>query len=266
MRLPSSLRCLGASALRSVITSTHNPRVAAARRLRRSRERRATGRTTVDGPLLLAEALDNDIEIIDVFASPDDTTTAALCDAAGVALTLATPGIVATLAGTVNPRGPVAVITIPQPEQLAQRDTVVLWELADPGNAGTIIRSAAAFGFQVAATNRTVDVWSPKVLRAAMGGHFRTRPVDGLPAAGVHFASRGLRLVAAVRTGGEKPEEVLGDAEPTAIVVGNEAHGLPAELLHASDVVQVSIPMPGGSESLNAAVAASILMYLRSRR
>lgn len=209
------------------------------------------------------EAIRNGIEIAEVFAVVDDSDTWARCEAADVALTAVTPEVIESLAGSMNPRGPVSVISIPAPPTLERRDTIVLWDIADPGNAGTIIRSAAAFGLQVAATEATVDLWSPKVLRAGVGGHFRNPPVLGLAADPRLLTAAGLRLIAAVGAEGESPEEAIAGPEPVAIVVGNEAHGLPDEVVATSGATAVSLPMPGGAESLNVAVAASILMYLR---
>ena len=135
-----------------MITSTHNPRIAAVRKLRRTRERRATGLTTIEGPFLLEEALAGDVEIREVFARPDDGAAADLCATAGLEITAVSPTVLSSLAGSVSPRGPVAVIATPPSAELDRVDTVVLWNISDPGNAGTIIRTAAELGFQVAVT------------------------------------------------------------------------------------------------------------------
>ena len=165
-----------------------------------------------------------------------------------------TQAVLDRLAPTEHPRGPVAVVAIPEPEDPGPR-VVVLDGLADPGNAGTVVRTAAAFGVGVAATPGTVDLWSPKVLRAAAGAHFRTNigPVDAADYV----------TIATVPTGGLDPRDV--HPGPTwALLVGEEAAGLPDDVVAAADH-RVTIPMPGGIESLNAAVSAAIMLYVLTR-
>jgi TrmH family RNA methyltransferase len=246
-----------------LITSFRNPRISEVRRLKRRRERRVTGRTTVDGPFLLHEAVAAGVKIIDVFALPEDIESATAADRAGVELTEVSVDVLQRLASSVNPRGPIAVIDIPKPAAVDSVDSVVLWEVSDPGNAGTIIRTAAAFGFQVLATPETVDLWSPKVLRAAVGGHFRTPVVEAVE--GLDALDRaGLIPLATAADGVDIRKVDLADESPVAFIIGNEAHGVSAEIM--SRAATVALPMPGGTESLNAGVAAGVLMYLRMSR
>jgi TrmH family RNA methyltransferase len=246
-----------------LITSFRNPRISEVRRLKRRRERRVTGRTTVDGPFLLHEAVAAGVKIIDVFALPEDVESATAADRAGVELTEVSADVLQRLASSVNPRGPIAVIDIPKPAAVASVDSVVLWEVSDPGNAGTIIRTAAAFGFQVLATPETVDLWAPKVLRAAVGGHFRTPVVEAVE--GLDALDRaGLIPLATAADGVDIRKVDLADESPVAFIIGNEAHGVSAEIM--SRAATVALPMPGGTESLNAGVAAGVLMYLRMSR
>jgi TrmH family RNA methyltransferase len=246
-----------------VITSTHNPRIAAVRKLQRTKERRAAGLTTIEGPFLLEEALTGDAVIREVFVTPDDVVAAFLNDTATTEIYTVSPAVLSSLAGSVSPRGPIAVISVPPSAELDRADTVVLWEISDPGNAGTIIRTAAALGFQVAVTAGSVDVWSPKVVRSAVGGHFRTKLVTGFDNDIAALVNGGLLPLVASAGATDPAETSLGSAAPIALLVGNEAHGVPTEIAGEADVSSVSLAMPGGSESLNAAVAAGILMYLR---
>lgn len=243
-----------------MITSFRNPRIAEVRRLRRRRERRATGRTTVDGPFLLQEALQTGIVVHEVFALPTDADTEIAAADAGIPVVEVSADVLQRLASSLNPRGPVAVIEIPPEEGVLKDDAVVLWEIGDPGNAGTIIRSAAAFGFQVLATSGTVDLWHPKVLRAAVGGHFRTSLTTELSGLG-ELERVGLAPVAMAANGVDIATFDMSGKTPVAFIVGNEAHGLPPAV--SGRATTVSLPMPGGTESLNAGVAASIGMYLR---
>ncbi len=229
----------------------------AADRLRRAKGRKESGLTLVEGPHLLADLVRFGVPITTIFAAPDDETAAALAVEAGAELLLVDDQALRRVADTENPRGPVTVIAIP-PSRAALGSVVVLWDLRDPGNAGTVIRSAAAFGFGVVVAGHSVDVWSPKTIRAGGGGHFAT-PIEVAPGLTVdELRARGLVTVATVGSGGVGPDQIPNG--PVAIIVGNEAHGLPEELAGAADH-RFTIPMPGGTESLNAAAAASIALY-----
>jgi TrmH family RNA methyltransferase len=246
-----------------MITSVRNPRIAEVRRLKKSRERKATGKTTIDGPVLLQEAVDHGVDVLEIFSLPDDSATAEIADAAGIAVIEVSSEVIDALGSSIHPRGPVAVIEIPPMGEISATDSVVLWELADPGNAGTIIRTAAAFGFQVVASSGTCDLWSPKVIRAAAGAHFRTRLVTGLQEI-EELERAGLVPLAMSAQGVAISKIDMADPGPIAFMVGNEAHGLPAAFRDRATAV--ALPMLGGTESLNAGVAAGIAMYLRMSR
>lgn len=245
-----------------MITSPSNPRVVEAARLHRVRRRRESGRALLEGPHLLAEALDAAVEVEVVFAIDMDEGAVARASAAGVEVLSVGDRVLAHLAGTETPRGPVAVIHVPPNPRIAGIDTIVLSDISDPGNAGSLIRSAAAFGFAVVNASGSVDPWSPKVLRSGAGGHFLTpvlrteQPLDALRAAGCV-------IVGLVVSGGMAPSAIPTDV-PIALWVGSEAHGLPDPLVGNADVL-VTLDMPGGTESLNVAVAGAIAMYERRR-
>lgn len=157
------------------------------------------------------------------------------------------------IADTDNPRGPVAIVGIPGPRRI-ESDRIWL-DTSDPGNAGTLIRTAAAFGFGVIMAPEAVDPWNPKVVRAAAGGHFRTPIASGPPGDAY--------TVAALVEGGALITDIarlLPAERAVCLLVGNEAHGLPEDLVDAADLT-VTIPMVGEIESLNAAVAGAICMY-----
>jgi TrmH family RNA methyltransferase len=174
-----------------------------------------------------------------------------------------TEHVLEAVSNTETPAGIVAVLKRPpQPEIDALRNArfgVVLDRVADPGNAGTIIRTAAAVGAEyLAAAPGTADLYAPKTVRAGMGAHFRLRI----------FVSDWSQLAdllrhAAVVTCDLDAGTSIYDAKwpsPMSLVVGSEAHGLSRE---AADIAQLSvrIPMAAGVESLNASVAAAIVMY-----
>jgi TrmH family RNA methyltransferase len=163
--------------------------------------------------------------------------------------------VVARIATTTTPQAPIAIAAIPESVIPESGDLLVAWGVGDPGNVGTLIRTAAAFGFGFVCGPDTADPWSPKVVRSAAGASFRTPignagTIDGLRAGG-------RRVVAAVASGGVPP---VRGPQAIALVIGSEAHGLPDDVVEAAEL-RVTVPMSSGSESLNAAVAGSILAY-----
>lgn len=237
-----------------------NRLVVEAASLHRARERRSTGLTLLEGRHLLAEALAARVTPVNLFALPDDVETATLADQHGVELHVVDAAALRRIAGTETPRGPVAVIEVPESPAPSRPGMIVSWGVSDPGNVGTMIRTAAAFGWDFGYTMGTADPWSPKVLRSGAGGHFRltVAAVASLD----DLNDWGLSSAASVVTGGLDPAEI----EPGryAVLVGGEATGLPPDVIGSASV-QVTIPMPGGAESLNAAVAAAILAYQISK-
>jgi len=175
-------------------------------------------------------------------------------------------------ADTVSPQGVLSVVERrpAAPSVLATTDLVlVLAEVTDPGNAGTLVRAAEAAGAgAVVATAGTTDLFGPKTVRASAGAVFHVPLVVGGSAAQVldDLAATGHRRVATRVEGGVPYDSVALD-EPVALVVGNEARGLSDDLAdHVDD--WVTIPMAGRSESLNVAMAGSVLCFeaLRQRR
>jgi len=162
------------------------------------------------------------------------------------------------LAGTVSPRGPVAVVEIPDEVLDTTRDLLVSVGVSDPGNVGTMARTAAAFGWGFAHMPGSADPWSPKAVRAGAGGQFQTT-VKGI----VDLDELSdFTLVASVSSGGGPLRRV--DVSPIALLIGEEAHGLDPHIVASCDLT-VTIPTPGPTESLNAAVAAAIAMYQLSK-
>ena len=134
--------------------------------------------------------------------------------------------------------------------------TLALWRVADPGNVGTLVRAADAFGAGVALSSGCADATGPKAVRAAMGAVWRV-PLSDFDAA------QGTR-VALVPRGGTPLSALSLDGE-VVLVLGAEREGLPNDVLERCDV-QASIPQPGEAESLNVALAGAIALYELSRR
>ncbi len=143
---------------------------------------------------------------------------------------------------------------------------VVLAGLQDPGNLGTIVRSAEAFGADgVISLPGTVNAWNPKAVRASAGSVFRVPLLTVAEDEAIEqLREAGVKLVATTVHGGN-PSDIQILSEPVALLIGNEGNGLPTELIAKADA-SVTIPCPGSVESLNAAVATSVLLYEASRQ
>ncbi|MEO8080108.1 MAG: RNA methyltransferase [Caldimonas sp.] len=189
--------------------------------------------------------------------------------AAALARTAASVAVVADAAlagvGILETATPLAFVVAlpPAPAVLSSAPSVVLDRVQDAGNVGSILRSAAALGVeQVIALRGTASLWSPKVVRAGMGAHFRLRLVEGDDEAAL------AALAVPMLTTSSHAGQALPDAAlpwPCAWVFGNEGEGVAAGL-HARCTAPVRIPQPGGQESLNVAVAAAICLYESARR
>jgi len=167
--------------------------------------------------------------------------------------------------------GLMAVVPIPSPEAIpvqkgeqAENFRVLLEAIQDPGNVGSILRSAAAAGASdVYLSNGCADAWSPKTLRAAMGAHFLVRIHEGANLAEVARAFRG-KVIASI-LGAKKSLYQMRLTGAVAFVFGNEGAGVSDALLQVAHE-RITIPMPGGAESLNAAAAAAVCFFERVRQ
>jgi TrmH family RNA methyltransferase len=156
------------------------------------------------------------------------------------------------------PSGILCVFELPTPKPLANlKSSVILHGIADPGNMGTLIRTVAALGLQQVICVDAADSWNPKVVHASVGtiGNVAIYHTDW---ATIEKCKKKSSLCALVVKGGKAPIEL--DFKQTVLVIGNEARGLPAEIIAACDE-QCTLPMPGKTESLNAAVAGSVALY-----
>ncbi len=205
---------------------------------------------------MFREAVAARVEMRNVLIERGDTHSLELCEARGYPSVMVTAEVLAAASDTVHPQSPVAMISQPQPDRMHFRDTLVLRGIGDPGNVGTMIRSAAAFGWDVCVTGDSAHPWNPKVIRSGAGAHFKVHLSFSTDPIG-DARELGLDVVASVVSGGDPP--VRGE-HPMALLIGSEAHGLSVVDVEASSRC-VTIAMAGNSESLNAAVAASILMF-----
>lgn len=173
------------------------------------------------------------------------------------------PALMARVSDTETSQGVMAIFTLPTRSLEIQGNlALVLDGLRDPGNAGALLRSGAAAGLDgVIATSSTVDLSSPKVVRASMGGIFRVPWVMGVaPDQVIGWAKAGSWQLVTLEPRGGIPFHHFSYSGKIALVVGSEATGVGEELAAAATTA-VTIPMPGGQESLNATVAASLVLY-----
>jgi len=237
------------------IRSLRNERIAEALRLRRSRGRAKTGRTLIEGPNVLADAIGGGANVERVFGLPDDAEGRGLAERAGAEWIPVVADVLDRLAPSEHPKGPVSVAVVPH-GVIGDRD-VVWFDLADPGNAGTLVRTAAALGFDVASPTGAADLWAPKVIRAGAGGHFQTSVVQPADLSEIS----GFKIVAVPRGG--RRSEALRDLDISTrciAIIGSESHGLDSQIVDSADLA-VTIQMSGTVESLNAAVSGAIVMY-----
>lgn len=251
------------------------------RRLRRLIQKRSLrwseGVCVLEGPDLVEAALENGAEFEALYVDSAEATSPAVtavverASVAGVRIFGLDPGVLEKVADAKTPQPLLAAVRFPIID-VGSLPTdgfvLVLHDLRDPGNVGTIIRSADAAGVAaVVLTGQSVDPFNPKTLRATAGSIFHVPiAVCSLDQALQHFTGGGARTFATVIRGGT-PLRDVDLTKPTVVVIGNEADGLDDESIGRC-ASALSIPMVGRGESLNAGVAASLIAFeaLRQRQ
>ncbi len=227
----------------------------------------------LEGPRLLDTALERGVPLEAVYlgygARPAFTTLVDRAVAAGIPVRDLREGVLEKVGTTRTPQPVLAVAPLaPEPAALPDHgDILVAVDVADPGNLGTIIRSAEAAGATaVVVTGASVDPHNPKVVRSSAGAIFGLSIVEQPdPAAALDaLHDHGRHTVGTAAIGGHACD-TLEIATPIALVVGNEAHGLAPEVRSRLDEI-VTIPMHGTGNSLNVAMAATVLLFDLDRR
>ncbi len=252
--------------------SPHNPRIELVRDLRTPKVRRERGRFVFEGPTLLAEATGSGLRIEELYgtevALAAHAELVAGLEAAGTPVFAVAERTLARLSDVETPPGLIAVAAQPAGDTATILEragpVLLLAGINDPGNAGTLLRSAEAFGAAGVLFGRGgVDPFAPKVIRAAMGSLFRLPVAAVTPEELLEAAQRAGRPVVAATLDGE-PLSTARLPENAILAIGNERHGVSGFLARWDRAVRIE--QASATESLNAAVAGSILLYAMSLR
>ena len=257
-----------------VVTSRANGRVKQLRAAFAGQARLSGGLVAIEGEKMLGEAIRSGMVLKTIFVSERRELPRFM--PRSVEVVWLSEDIFASVGETQSPQG-IAALLVPPVRSMddVMRGVpliLVAAGLQDPGNLGTLVRSAEAFGATgVVTTPGTVSAWNQKVLRASAGSLFRVPVIAVTVEEVAGLKARGVRLMAAVAEDSDSDSRDSVEAQDAdfvgaaAIMIGNEGAGLSEEFLEMVDV-RVTIPCPGRVESLNAAVAGSLLLYEASRQ
>ena len=251
-----------------MITSTSNVQMKEITALlKKSKERKEKKAFVIEGRKMFEEICQDKTKVIKAYFA-ESYVNAGYAEEAmkEVPYEIVADSVFNSMAETVTPQGVLAIVRMPEyslEDMISDAGTLVLLEnLRDPGNLGTIIRTAEAAGVSgVILSKESVDIYNPKVIRSTMGAVYRVPflYVDDFLALLQDLRARELRLLAA-HLKGKKTFDKADYSGKVGILIGNEANGLSEEASELANE-KVLIPMAGSVESLNAAVAAALLMY-----
>ena len=253
-----------------MLTSPKNAKVAAAVRLKKRAFREEDGLFLVEGAQAVGEALAEPGRLQVLYATDDLDPWAVRALQGGVDVQPVTEEVMAKLTSTVTPQGLVGIAPFLDVDLDALPDggcIPILHEVRDPGNAGTVLRSADAAGAAgIVFTATSVDVYNPKTVRASAGSLFHLPVVRGPSTQDAVAAvkGRGFRVLA-MTTDGAQDLYRTDLSGPVAFLFGNEAHGLPDDVAALADE-RVRVPQAGRAESLNLAAAATVCLFEWARR
>ena len=250
------------------ITSSQNPEVKAIAKLHTVKGRKTQGLFIAEGKRALQTFTDAGWEPLSIYATENNYHTAVgIFDSQAISLfdeekiTQVNDEVMGKISAAQTPSGILAVFHIPKQLPFDQLSSgIVLTRIADPGNMGTLIRSAAAFGKKTIINIESCDPWSPKVVQAS-AGTIALAHIFQITWEELTTNKNNLSLVALVVKDGKKPSDL--ELQNALLVVGSEAHGIPDAWLKQCDQ-RMTLPMQGAAESLNAAVAGSIALYATS--
>ena len=258
-----------------VVESKDNARLKELRKAMAASGRSAQGRVGIEGPHLIEEALRAGLRVTTIFiAQEDERLLSALRVPPEIEILRLPAKLLDSALATETPQPIAALVEPPEwtwAHLLGARPkgaelVVVLAGIQDPGNLGTILRSAEAFGAAGAVSlPGTVSAWNPKAVRASAGSVFRVPLLAASERECLEELHEAGLKVLATTVHAAQPAELVDMAGPVALIIGNEGSGVADELAAKADA-RVTIPCPGPVESLNAAVAASVLLYEAARQ
>ena len=241
-----------------IITSKENKKIKSARQLLTRKGRKQSGNYLIEGFHLLEEALKAKAELVEIFVSTDKIEKVP----ADLSFIAVSADVLRSLASSDTPQGIVAIVKKMEAADFEMGKVLILEDVQDPGNVGTMIRTADAAGFDaVFTTNASADIYSPKVMRAMQGSHFHLAVVDGVTFENLvgFVRDAGLELLVSTLSKNSINYKAV-KMDRFALVMGNEGNGVSDFAVKNADQL-VHIEMPGQAESLNVAVAAGILMF-----
>jgi len=259
-----------------IVQSKQNARLKELRRALAHPGRNERGLVGIEGPNLIGEALRAGLRVECIFVGGERPADAYESEEeiADIDVLLVPSGYLESILTTESPQSSAALVEMPEwtwahllrVDKGATPLVVVLAGIQDPGNLGTILRSAEAFGADgVVCLPGTANAWNPKGVRASAGSVFRVPVLYASEhEAFEHLREAGVRILT-TSVQGAQPADVVNLAEPVALLIGNEGNGVPEALAVKADGA-ITIPCPGPVESLNAAVAASVLLYEAARQ
>ncbi len=240
-----------------MLTSINNPKVKEWKKLHKRKFRERMGCFIIEGDHLVEEALRSGWKIEELMVREDYTFTMP----EEVPWTEVSTQVFDAIAQTETPQGIAAVVSIEEKKYKPSQLSLLIDGVQDPGNLGTLIRTADAAGFeQVILGNGTVDAFNEKVVRATQGSIFHIPVVRGdLEGIVRELQTSGVKVFASSLTNAVSYKEIATPRQ-VALIIGNEGNGVREELIELADE-QIYIPIYGQAESLNAAIAGAVLMY-----
>jgi len=244
------------------IVSRQNPQIKQIAKLKLQKERIQQKKFIAEGYRTCKTIIDSDIELLELYTTQAMLEKAKEIAPEGKIIIVAEP-VMEKLSAAKAPSGLLGVFEIPKAPAMENIGSgIVLANMANPGNMGTLVRSCAAMGLKSVVCVEGTDPWAPKVVQASAG---TIANIDLFELSWEDLLKKDphVKLIALIVQGGKKPQEI--NFKNTLLVIGNEAHGIPEQWIADCDE-KLTIPMPGKTESLNAAVAGSIAIYLASQK
>jgi TrmH family RNA methyltransferase len=241
---------------------------------RGGKARKESGQYVIEGLSSIKEALDfSPEEITTLYLTSDGMSRLATIPEGYFEIIEVSPEVMKAMTDTVTPQGLLAIAQIPQNSladflaaSKSELKIAYFWQIQDPGNAGTVIRAADAFGFDaVIFSDNSVDIYSPKVVRSSAGSHWHIPLFTSISEGELktQLSGKAFEIYGTDASGGLELLTAANESKNRSAiwVFGNEARGLDAKVISTLGATQVAIPISGKAESLNLATAASVVMY-----